>query len=78
MAGSKVLIGGSIISQAVSARPGGSPRTPARRVRVTPPPHRSPRPLVADCPLHYTSPNAPKKRDVLGTAMLAMLAGHKR
>src|SRR5260370_4034052 len=34
--------------------------------------------FVADCPLHYTSPNAPKKRDVLGTAMLAMLAGHKR
>ena len=24
--------------------------------------------FVADCPLHYTSPNAPKKRDVLGTA----------
>ena len=23
--------------------------------------------LVADCPLHYTSPNAPSKRDVLGT-----------
>jgi hypothetical protein len=22
---------------------------------------------VADCPLHYTSPNAPAKRDVLGT-----------
>src|SRR5208337_587557 len=34
--------------------------------------------LVADCPLRYGSPNAPKKRDVLGTAMLAMLAGHKR
>ena len=34
--------------------------------------------FVADCPLHYTSPNAPKKRDVLGTAMLATLAGHKR
>ncbi len=34
--------------------------------------------LVADCPLQYTSPNAPKKRDVLGMAMLAMLAGHKR
>jgi len=34
--------------------------------------------LVADCPLHYRSPNAPKKRDVLGTAMLSMLAGHKR
>ena len=24
--------------------------------------------FVADCPLRYTSPNAPKKRDVLGTA----------
>jgi hypothetical protein len=24
---------------------------------------------VADCPLHYTSPNAPTKRDVLGTAV---------
>lgn len=23
--------------------------------------------LVADCPLTYTSPNAPEKRDVLGT-----------
>jgi Transposase DDE domain group 1 len=34
--------------------------------------------LVADCPLRYTSPNAPKKRDVLGTAMLSMLSGHKR
>jgi hypothetical protein len=34
--------------------------------------------FVADCPLRYTSPNAPKKRDVLGTAMLSMLAGHKR
>jgi hypothetical protein len=34
--------------------------------------------LVADCPLRYTSPNAPKKRDVLGTTMLSMLAGHKR
>src|SRR5271157_946483 len=32
----------------------------------------------ADCPLRYTSPNAPEKRDVLGTAMLSMLAGHKR
>ena len=27
--------------------------------------------FVADCPLRYESPNAPKKRDVLGTAMLA-------
>ncbi len=34
--------------------------------------------FVADCPLRYGSPNAPKKRDVLGTAMLAMLAGAKR
>ncbi len=34
--------------------------------------------FVADCPLRYLSPNAPGKRDVLGTAMLSMLAGHKR
>ena len=34
--------------------------------------------LVADCPLAYTSPNAPEKRDVLGTTMLSALAGHKR
>jgi hypothetical protein len=34
--------------------------------------------LVADCPLRYRSPNAPKKRDFLGTTMLSMLAGHKR
>ena len=34
--------------------------------------------FVADCPLRYGSPNAPRKRDVLGTAMLAMLAGAKR
>ena len=34
--------------------------------------------LVADCPLRYASPNAPKKRDVLGTTMLSMLAGHRR
>src|SRR5208337_2157465 len=31
--------------------------------------------LVADCLLRYGSPNAPKKRDVVGTAMLAMLPG---
>jgi hypothetical protein len=31
-----------------------------------------------DCPLHYTSPNAPKKRDVLGTILLSVLAGHWR
>jgi len=34
--------------------------------------------LVADCPLRYRSPNAPAKRDVLGTTMLSMLAGHRR
>jgi hypothetical protein len=34
--------------------------------------------LVADCPLTYTSPNAPPKRDVLGTIMLSVLVGHKR
>jgi hypothetical protein len=32
---------------------------------------------VAGCPLHYTSPNAPKKRDVLGTMVLSILAGHR-
>ena len=34
--------------------------------------------LVADWPLRNVSPNAPGKRDVLGTAMLSMLAGHRR
>jgi hypothetical protein len=34
--------------------------------------------FVADCPLRYVSPNAPKKRDLLGTTMLSMLSGHKR
>ena len=34
--------------------------------------------LVADCPLVYSSPNAPAKRDVLGTAVLSILAGHWR
>lgn len=33
---------------------------------------------VRDCPLTYTSPNAPEVRDVLGTLMLSILAGHKR
>ena len=33
---------------------------------------------VGACPLSYRSGNAPDKRDVLGTLMLAMLAGHKR
>lgn len=34
--------------------------------------------FVAECPLRYTSPNAPKVRDVLGTLLLSILAGHKR
>jgi Transposase DDE domain group 1 len=33
---------------------------------------------VEDCPLSYTSPNAPPKQDILGTVMLSVLAGHKR
>jgi Transposase DDE domain group 1 len=33
---------------------------------------------VADCPLHYASPNAPIKRDLLGTVLLSVLAGHRR
>lgn len=33
---------------------------------------------VADCPLAYESPNAPQKRDVLGTTLLSVLAGHRR
>lgn len=34
--------------------------------------------FVADCPLSLTSPNAPAKRDLLGTVMLSVLAGHRR
>ncbi|MGH8648305.1 MAG: transposase, partial [Burkholderiales bacterium] len=33
---------------------------------------------VGDCPLSYKSPNASQVRDVLGTAMLSILSGHKR
>jgi hypothetical protein len=33
---------------------------------------------VADCPLSFCSPNAPRKRDVLGTLLLSVLAGHRR
>lgn len=35
-------------------------------------------PWVGECPLHYTSPNAPAVRDVLGTVFLSILAGHHR
>jgi len=35
-------------------------------------------PWVTECPITYESPNAPSKRDVLGTILLSVLAGHKR
>jgi len=34
--------------------------------------------LCEDAPFDYTSPNAPKVRDVLGTILLSALAGHSR
>jgi hypothetical protein len=33
---------------------------------------------IEDCPLAYLSPNAPTRRDLLGTWLLSILAGHKR
>lgn len=33
---------------------------------------------VNECPLQYSSPNAPRKRDVLGTILLSVLSGHWR
>ncbi len=35
-------------------------------------------PWVKNCPLTWTSPNAPRKRDVLGTVLLSILSGHQR
>ena len=35
-------------------------------------------PWVRDCPLPYTSPNAPGKREVNGTLLLSILSGHRR
>ena len=35
-------------------------------------------PWVDECPLHYTSNNAPKKVDVLGSFLLSILSGHTR
>lgn len=34
--------------------------------------------FVETCPLQYSSPNAPSKRDVLGTVLMSILAGHNR
>ncbi len=36
------------------------------------------KPWVDDCPLTYTSPNALKKKDVLGSLFLSILSGHNR
>ncbi len=33
---------------------------------------------VEECPVTYTSPNAPAKADILGTILLSVLAGHRR
>jgi Transposase DDE domain group 1 len=33
---------------------------------------------VGDCPLEFSSPNAPRTRDLLGTVLLSVLAGHRR
>jgi hypothetical protein len=35
-------------------------------------------PWVEECPLAYESPNKPAKADILGTILLAVLAGHRR
>jgi hypothetical protein len=35
-------------------------------------------PWVEECPLQFTSPNAPTNRDVLGTLLLSVLSGHTR
>lgn len=35
-------------------------------------------PWVDECPLKLTSPNAPSNRDLLGTLLLSVLAGHTR
>ena len=32
--------------------------------------------LIADCPLTFSSPNAREVRDVIGTWILSILAGH--
>jgi hypothetical protein len=34
--------------------------------------------FVAQCPLTYTSPNAPSKAEILGTILLSVLSGHRR
>ena len=33
---------------------------------------------IDECPLYYTSPNAPLKRDIIGTALLSVINKHRR
>ncbi len=35
-------------------------------------------PWIKECPLSYTSPNAPEVGDILGTSLLSILSGHQR
>jgi hypothetical protein len=34
--------------------------------------------FVAECPLRYSSPNAPTKTEILGTILFSVLSGHRR
>jgi hypothetical protein len=34
--------------------------------------------FVEQCPLHYSSPNAPTKAEILGTILCSVLSGHRR
>jgi hypothetical protein len=34
--------------------------------------------FVEECPLRYTSPNAPTKAEILGTILCSVLSGHRR
>lgn len=34
--------------------------------------------FVEECPLHYTSRNAPSKNEILGTILFSVLSGHRR
>jgi hypothetical protein len=34
--------------------------------------------FVDECPLRYSSPNAPSKEEILGTILLSVLSGHRR
>jgi hypothetical protein len=34
--------------------------------------------FVEECPLHYVSPNAPSKSEILGTILFSVLSGHRR